>query len=93
MMWWWDGGAGWAGWLAMTGSVLLFWALVAWVLVAVVRRAGGGGAATGGGDAASGAGRATAEEILAERYARGELDDEEYRRRREVLRQEHRSRL
>ncbi len=28
----------------------------------------------------------TAERVLAERYARGELDDDEYRRRRDVLR-------
>ena len=31
-------------------------------------------------------GRAAAEQILAERFARGEIDDDEYRQRRELLR-------
>jgi putative membrane protein len=31
-------------------------------------------------------GRASAEDVLAERFARGEIDEDEYRRRRDLLR-------
>ena len=36
--------------------------------------------------AANGRSRGTADDILAERFARGEIDDDEYRRRRAALR-------
>jgi putative membrane protein len=38
------------------------------------------------GEAAADGGRGSAEEILAERFARGEIDQDEYTRRRQVLR-------
>lgn len=75
MMWWPDGGWGWGGWLIMTLTMLAFWGFVAWVIVTLVRQPG----------PRPGADR-NAEEILAERFARGEIDEEEYRSRRDLLR-------
>lgn len=67
-----DGDWTWAAWLAMTASMFLFWGLVAWVVLTVVRRPA---------DA-----RRSPEEVLADRFAHGEIDDEEYVRRGEALR-------
>ena len=75
MMWWQGGGWGWSGWLFMTLTMLVFWGAIAWIVVTLVRRSSGSrGAAP------------SAEQILAERFARGEIDAEEYRRRLETLR-------
>ena len=66
--WWW--------FVVMPLGMLGFWALVAWVIVTVVRGnrrdAGAGG---------------LAESILADRFARGEIDAEEYHRRLDDLRE------
>jgi putative membrane protein len=76
-------GGGGFGWLWILVP-LLFWggllALVAWVLVRIFpgRRA----------DEKSGATEGNAEEILRTRFARGEIDAEEYERSLEVLRGE-----
>ncbi len=75
-------GYGYAGmgpmWLWMLGwSVLLIAGLVALVWV-IVRLARTGGQSP---DSRSGSARS----ILDERYARGEIDDEEYRQRRQTL--------
>lgn len=75
-MMWWNGGWSWWGWCLMGVTMLVFWALVAWVVVAVVRSSRTGG--PGGPPAA---------DILAERYARGEIDQDEYRRRLAALRE------
>ena len=74
-MMWWPDGWGWGGWLMMTLTMLAFWGIVAWVIVTLVRQPG--------------TRRETnpnAEEILAERFARGEIDEEEYTKRRAMLR-------
>jgi putative membrane protein len=60
-------------------TMLAFWALVIWAVTAPVRGTGG----TAGGRARD------AEEILAERFARGEIDEDEFRHRRELLRSRH----
>ena len=62
--------SGWA-WLLMTLGMLGFWALVAVVAVALFRRPGGRDQQQPPG----------AEEILAERLARGQIDADEYRQR------------
>ncbi len=74
--------SGW-GFAFMGLGTLLFWALLiagAILLFRTLRTGGFGG---------SGArtDRPDAERLLAERYARGEIDEEEYRRRLSVLRQ------
>ncbi len=68
---------GWDGWGWMLGWHLLGWALLVVAVVAIVVAV----TRTGGRDR-----RGDAERILAERYARGEIDTEEYRSRREALR-------
>jgi putative membrane protein len=65
---------GW-GWLLMTLGMLGFWALVAVLALALLRRPG----------QLDQQPRPGAEEILAERLARGELDPDEYRQRLQTL--------
>jgi putative membrane protein len=75
MMFWPDHDlTGW-GWTAMTISMLLFWGLLIAGGVLLVR------ALTRLSGSADGPGRPSPEQLLAERYARGEIDDEEYRTR------------
>ncbi len=84
MMWYgWHGGWGWGGWLAMAIVMLAFWAVIVAALVVVVRsltqrRDQLPPAPPGSSD--------DAVRILDERFARGEIDAEEYRSRRELLR-------
>jgi putative membrane protein len=63
-------------------SMVLFWGLVILAIIALVRyladRTRPRGVATP---------PASAEQVLAERYARGEIDETEYRRRLDTLRQ------
>lgn len=85
--WMWNGGYGgwgWAGWtLTAVVFVLLFAALIT-AAVAGVRYVTGSGHRV----PASRSARA-AEDVLAERFARGEVDEDEYRQRAMALR-EHR---
>lgn len=81
MFWYGNGMSGW-GYALMTVSLVLFWGLVILGVVALIRylarpsRPSEGVAAP----------RATPEQLLAERFARGEIDDEEYRSRLATLR-------
>ena len=78
-----DGGVGWGGWLVMVVMMVVFWGAVAWVIVTLIRHGSSPGqlpaqpGGTTGPDAL---------QILDERFARGEIDEEEYQRRRKVLR-------
>jgi putative membrane protein len=76
MMWWNDG---WGWWLIMPLLMVAFWVAVVWVVVSLVR----GRPAPMAGESAP---PVAPEQILAQRYARGEIDDDEYRRRLDVLR-------
>ena len=82
--WMWHGW-GWGGWVLMSLAMVAFWALVITAIVVTVRYLAG----TDGRRNAPTLEPRTAEDLLAERFARGEIDDEEYRRRLTVLR-EHR---
>jgi len=78
MMYWGNGMGGWAM-VAMTMGNLLFWGAIITGVVLIVRAFGRPGPAP------SLATRPTPQAVLAERYARGEIDDDEYARRLQVL--------
>jgi putative membrane protein len=79
MMYWGNGMGGW-GMVLMTVSSLLFWGLVIAGILALVRYAGRG--AQPGAPAIQGP---TPQQVLAERFARGDIDEDEYTRRLHVL--------
>ncbi|MEV4133801.1 SHOCT domain-containing protein [Dactylosporangium sp. NPDC049742] len=79
MMYWGNGMGGW-GIVLMTVSNLLFWGLVIAGIVLLVRGVGRGGQV----DTSSGQ-RSTPQQVLADRFARGEIDEDEYTRRLQVL--------
>ena len=74
-------GYGWGAWLAMGVSMVLFWGLVVLGIVALVRYI-----ARDAGRVGSGVERISPEEVLAQRFARGEIDEDEYHQRLEALR-------
>ncbi len=83
MMDWYGHGMGTGGWVVMIAVMIFFWGLVVLAGVMIFRSGGprSRGAADGGGTNERGA-----LEILDERFARGEVDREEYEARRAVLR-------
>ncbi len=85
MMFWYDHNMGWWGWAGMGIGMVLFWALLIAGIVALVayisgdrneRQIPGGTTPT-----------ASPEQVLAARFARGEINDTEYRDRLAVLRE------
>lgn len=78
-MWWYGNGDlnGW-GYTLMTVSMILFWGLVIYGVIWLVRYSGR--------DSRPEAHAPTPEDLLAERFARGEIDEEEYGQRLESLR-------
>lgn len=76
MMWY--GDWGWGGWLWSGLMMLAFLATIAAVVVVLLRRTGSD---------SRGEDRRDPARILDERFARGEIDEEEYRARRKVLRE------
>lgn len=78
MMNWYHDGMGWGGWLVMLLGMVAFWGLVVWGVIALFRdtnRPGDGQQAPH-----------DPMDTLDERFARGEIDETEYRARAEVLR-------
>ena len=87
--WMWNGGygGGWGwGWIVTAVVLVVLFALVITAIVLAVRYLSGGSGHRGPGSAQQARG---AEEVLGERFARGEIDEDEYRRRMTTL-QEHR---
>jgi putative membrane protein len=80
MYWYGSGMSGW-GYALMTVSMVLFWGAVIVGIVALVRHFGRSGQQT----SAPPSPPASPEQLLAERFARGEIDEEEYRQRLAVL--------
>lgn len=82
MMWWNNGmgwgGMGWGGWVVMILAMGAVWALVAVAGIAIFRgvRRGRAGAPS----------ERDASQILDERFARGEIDVDEYHARQDALR-------
>lgn len=76
---WWDDdhdGWGWGGWLVMMGFMVVFWVVVALIVVWAVRSLGGGGRPSQSQPEAP----RSPLDIARERYARGEINDEEFER-------------
>ena len=77
---WYQDGMGWGGWIVMSLMMVAFWALVVFAVVAIFRGTSGN---------TRPADRPTNRDpmqILEERFARGEIDAEEYHARADVLR-------
>lgn len=81
MFWYGNGMSGW-GYALMTVGMVLFWGLVIVGAVALVRYAGRADREI----STSPAREWPPEQVLANRFARGEIDDEEYRQRLDTLR-------
>ncbi|MDD7969375.1 SHOCT domain-containing protein [Actinomycetospora lemnae] len=77
MMWWYGPGMNGWGYGLMTISMVLFWALIIFGIVALIRYIGRAGQVS--------TDRPTPRRLLDERFARGEIDEEEYRRRVDVI--------
>jgi putative membrane protein len=94
-MMWYDGGWWWGGWFMMALLMVLFWGLVIAGVIALVHYVRGGhqasrpGPSGHPGERGWGPRQGRAEDLLAERFARGEIDEDEYKRRLALLR-EHR---
>ncbi|WAL49885.1 SHOCT domain-containing protein [Rhodococcus pyridinivorans] len=76
----WVGDLGWAGWTVMAVCMLAFWAVVFYLMAAMFRT-----------DRASGPARPEHEadplQVLEERFARGDIDSDEFVARRQLLTQ------
>lgn len=78
MMGWYYDGAGWGGWILMTLAMVAFWALVVLAVLALFRDTRRSGESTPD--------QRDPHQILDERFARGEIDEDEYHARSSVLR-------
>lgn len=84
MMMWHHGGSLWGGGsILLTVAMLVFWVLLLTAVVLAVRYL----LSSYGTGSAPPAGPSRAENLLAERFARGELDDDEYQRKLTLLHQ------
>ncbi|WP_020672897.1 SHOCT domain-containing protein [Amycolatopsis nigrescens] len=86
--WGYSGGPSWVGWIFIVVTMLLFWAALITVITVAVkrsRRAQQAGPQVQAGPSPA-AGPASPEAVLANRFALGEIDEEEYVKRRETLR-------
>jgi putative membrane protein len=76
----WNNGGNWSAWLLMSVMMLLFFGAIVWLVIWLVR---GNSSSQDNQDRTGGGARA--ESVLAERFARGEIDENEYRSRLGVL--------
>jgi putative membrane protein len=76
MMYGWDGWS-WGGWVLMVLAMAVFWALVITGVVITIRYVAGGNAHANRHPASA---SPRAEDVLTERFARGEIDEDEFRR-------------
>lgn len=77
MMGWYHDGAGWGGWLVMAVAMIAFWAMVVFAVVVLFRGTTSGRQSTP---------RQDPQDILDQRFARGEIDEDEYHARSAALR-------
>lgn len=78
-MMWWNDGMSWGCWAAMSVAMVVFWALVVYALIAAFGRKGEG-------EPRVESPNQEPLDILRERFARGEIDADEYHARQETLR-------
>jgi len=84
MMWYWNnGGSHWWAWLLSGVGMVVFWGLVIWLIVSLVRwnSPGHRSGTDPTGD--------NPETILKRRFAAGDIDEDEYRHRVDVLQGRH----
>jgi putative membrane protein len=81
MMWDWHTGWSWWGWLGMSVFMVIFWGLVIWGIVVLVRYLSTPEQQTPSSHQPS----TSPDTILAERFARGEIDEREYVHKHEIL--------
>lgn len=79
---WWHPVWGWGHMIFGSLMMIVFWGGIIALIVLLVRRLGGAG---GSGDSSGSAPRRTPLDILQERFAKGEIDRQEYEERRRVL--------
>jgi len=81
-MMYWTAGWGWGAWIAMGFMMLLFWGVIAAVVFLLVRPPGRREEPP----APKPPSEDEATRILDQRFARGEIDEQEYRAKRDLLR-------
>ncbi|MEU9046309.1 MULTISPECIES: SHOCT domain-containing protein [unclassified Kitasatospora] len=86
MMYWHDGGMNGWGWFGMSIGMLLFTALLVFGGVLLFRSLDRSTTHAVPPAPPTAAGLPSAEQVLADRFARGEIDDQEYRKRLAALR-------
>lgn len=84
--WMWGNGWGWVEWTLMAAVTVLFWGGLITAIVLAIRHLGGSSNVAAGRPSYR---LSRPEGVLAERFAPGEIDDDQYRRRVTTL-QEHR---
>ena len=80
----WGNGWGWGAWMGMMVMMVVFWGLIIFGIIALVRYVGGFAGHEHRHPADGGPRRP--EDLLAERFARGEIEEDDYKRRLELLR-------
>lgn len=78
-MWYWGSGVHWWGWLFGAFGMVVFWALVIWAIMTLAGRTRRAGPPSAQHDD-------DPEQILARRFAAGDIDAEEYHQRLDTLR-------
>lgn len=76
---WWHDGVGWGGWIVMTLTVVAFWSLVVFALIAIFR-------SSREVRQDQDPGERDPKRFLDERFARGGIDVDEYHARQDALR-------
>jgi len=74
----WNDGGGAGGWLILFPMMIIFWGAVVWAIIAAVRH-------NSASNKPDSHGQSGALQILDDRFARGEIDEQEYRSRRDAI--------